>query len=407
MATTMKEETSSAQSYWLGILDSSDNHPSVMDDTTKAIHAFAAPLLEKATVKDAYGNPHSAYWYAMCLYVMSDDELVNKRHDPAISNYLAQCAFMVALEEGCYHASTWSYGSQLLFEMKKAGIRFSRPLISAFLAQEGDWNSNRSKGDLLEGNIIAVGIYCARLCVLCYSLRGSCVGNTHGEALEKIEITQELATLDDIFGYYLNEFAVPYLESVGSKNAKQQVEAFRTFLRQQSDFYTAPCSTKYHLCRDGGLAEHTNHVLMHLLWLTLPATVESLGACVLAAIGHDLCKVGVYKKQYKSKKIYLAENEPAPEAAFIKTDGGGNFYWADSFYYEFSDSMPFGHGRKSAYILLSFFPEIGADVYSAVDGHMADPNASKDYLKQFGENTLGLNLHIADALATYIDEYNQ
>ena len=225
------------------------------------------------------------------------------------------------------------------------------------------------------------------------------------EALEKIEVQQELKTPEEIIGYYLETFAVPYLESVGAVDAAKQIAAFQKYLAQQSDFYTAPCSTKYHLNRDGGLVEHTLNVLMQMLWLTLPATKQQLGACVLAAIGHDLCKVGVYKKQYKSKKIYIAEGDDIPEAAFVKEDAGGRFYWGDDWYYEFKDAMPFGHGRKSAYILMGFFPEIGADVFSAVDGHMGDASVNAYFMQQFAETPMALNLHIADVLATYIDEH--
>ena len=146
---------------------------------------------------------------------------------------------------------------------------------------------------------------------------------------------------------------------------------------------------------------------MQTLWLTLPATKNQIGACVLAAIGHDLCKIGCYNKQTKNKKIYLSAEEVPPAGVQVKQDKGGNFYWAEDFYYEFKDSMPFGHGRKSAYILKSFFPKIGEDVFGAVDAHMGDASVNSMFMLQMAETPLAMNLHIADVLATYLDECGQ
>lgn len=408
MATTkIADENISAKTYWSAITQSDEQTPNSADATTKALLDFASPLLEKATIKSVDDVEHSALFYAMYLYIKADS-LVNTQSTLTITNMLAQSAILVALQECCFRDAFWSYGSRVLFEIKKLGIKLNRTVISAFLAQDGTWSTNRSKGDLLSGNIIAVGIYCARLQVLCQDFLGvhASMGGTE-EALEKIEVQQELKSPQEIIGYYLENFAIPYLESVGAENATNQMAVFRKYLDQQSDFYIAPCSTKYHLNRDGGLAEHTIHVLMQMLWLTLPATRQQLGACVLTAIGHDLCKINVYKKQYKSKKIYIAEGEEVPTAAYVKEDAGGRFYWGDDWYYEFKDAMPFGHGRKSAYILMGFFPEIGADVFSAVDGHMGDDVVNKNFMYQFAENPMALNVHIADILATYIDEHNQ
>ena len=399
--TPMQGEYEQALTFWKALLEASEENRSPMDSTTAALFQFAQSKLEVATIKDTAATEHNGLHYAMWLYITAEN-MLNHSHNAQLTNLFAQCAFMIALEDSVYEGSFWSYGARLLYEVKLAGIKLSRSLIAAFLAQEGDWNSNRSKGDLLEGNIVAVGIYCAKLKFMACALGDPGVAN--GEAISQINVPQDFTALDDIFGYYLNEFAIPYLEAKGSKNAKAQVDMFCDYLRK-TDFYVAPCSTKYHLCRDGGLAEHTFHVLMNLIWLTLPATVQDLGACVLAAIGHDLCKIGVYHKQYKSKKTYISSDQEAPEGAYIKEDAGGRFYWADDWYYEYKDAMPFGHGRKSAYILHGFFPELDSDVYSAVDAHMADTNAG-NYPVNFGVNPLALRLHIADALATYIDEHN-
>lgn len=62
-------------------------------------------------------------------------------------------------------------------------------------------------------------------------------------------------------------------------------------------FYTAPCSTKYHLAKEGGLAEHSLNVLeiadklREVLYPDLP--VDSVVICALL---HDLGKAGQFGK---------------------------------------------------------------------------------------------------------------
>lgn len=404
MDNKIKTEIAQAKSFWDATMETSDAAPSILDDATRSLLLFALPKLENAKIRSVKQD-HSAILYAMHLYVLAD-ELINCEHNAVISNQIIKAAVMIALEECCYSDSNWSYGSKLLYELRKNGIRLERNVIAAFLAQEGTWDTNRSKGELLDGNAVAVAVYCSRLKTLCHTMDGvkATFGGTE-EELHKIEVTQQLFTKQDVINYYLNEFAVPYLEMVGSANAKQQIEAFQNYLATMSDFYTAPCSTKYHLSVEEGLAEHTINVLMQMLWQALPATKQQLGACVLAAVGHDVCKNNVYKKQFKSKKTYLAEGEEAPAGAYVKHDQGGRFYWADDYFYEFKDAMPFGHGRKSAYILMSFFPEIGESVFSAVDGHMADAVSNPNWMMLYAENPMALSLHVADILATYLDEH--
>lgn len=378
---------------------------SIVNATSRAVYDFALPYLEAAVVKDSAGKEHSALHYALYLFVVADNSY-NTQHNQELSNILIQAALMLALEESHYKDAGWSYGSRLLFDLKKADIKVSRSTISAFLAQEGSWDTNRSKNDLLNGNVAAVALYCSRLAVLCYVINGQ---GTTFDGTEDQLVTLESRqgnTIAETFSFYLREFGIPYLQSVGCEDAEAKVNAFMDWLNK-SDFFRAPCSTKYHLNREGGLAEHTMNVLMQLLWMVLPANKRQLGACVLAAIGHDLCKVGVYQKQTKNKKFYLQEGETPPAGAQIKKDNGGSFYWGEDYYFEFKDNMPFGHGRKSAYILQGFFPEISEDVYSAVDGHMADAVATPNFLQMFASNRLALNLHIADALATYLDEYGK
>jgi len=66
---------------------------------------------------------------------------------------------------------------------------------------------------------------------------------------------------------------------------------------EKGGFFTAPCSGAYHLCKEGGLAEHSLNVynILCLLNETLQAGIsdESL---ILCALLHDLGKMGDHNK---------------------------------------------------------------------------------------------------------------
>jgi 23S rRNA maturation-related 3'-5' exoribonuclease YhaM len=66
---------------------------------------------------------------------------------------------------------------------------------------------------------------------------------------------------------------------------------------QESDYFTAPASTKYHNCFAGGLCLHSLNVMFAFRTvdktLSNPLPKDSIVICGLL---HDLCKIGVYKE---------------------------------------------------------------------------------------------------------------
>lgn len=391
----IKQEHIEATAFWNSIAQG--------DKEVSAVLAFAESRWASATIEAADGSKHAASTYAEHIYINADAIVNdNPEADPSLSPQLQICAILVALQETC-SSDSWSYGARLLFDLKKSGVNLKRKTIAALLAQEGSWESNRNKTDLMTGNFVATGIYCGRLKALCQSLIGKPVtqGGDKDGLITAIEENEKLTTHAEVLRKYLTDYGIPYLDSVGTTNAQARIDAFLEWLGK-TDFYEAPSS---HLSVEGGLSAHTINVLLQLIWQSLPANKQQIGACVLSAIGHDLCEVGVAKKEYKSKKVYLGETEPAPTESCVMEDQGGRFYWANAIGYTYEDRMPFGHGRKSAYMLMGFFPEIDETVFCAVDGHTGSPETNPNYLKQLSECPLALNLHLADTVASCLLEY--
>jgi hypothetical protein len=156
---------------------------------------------------------------------------------------------------------------------------------------------------------------------------------------------------------------------------REGVVEFTRFL-DESDFYTAPCSTKFHLPCEGGLVEHTVNVTNCALELN-----EKYGnicpddSVILAAIGHDLCKVNFYKQVDEgptdAQMRYLTSlttkagiRIPAKlNKAYVgtlidfmlKTYKKGMIIPPYTPNYQIEDQMPLGHGEKSLFIMSQFF----------------------------------------------------
>jgi 23S rRNA maturation-related 3'-5' exoribonuclease YhaM len=72
---------------------------------------------------------------------------------------------------------------------------------------------------------------------------------------------------------------------------------------EEIGFFTAPCSTQYHLCKEGGLAEHSLNVF-HNMWDVAAATgfaflgdrEQTRNNIIIASLLHDLGKSGQFGK---------------------------------------------------------------------------------------------------------------
>lgn len=165
---------------------------------------------------------------------------------------------------------------------------------------------------------------------------------------------------------------------------------------EQSDFFSAPASTKFHGNCEGGLCTHSIMVYYRLRELyerycTTGADGELFKASdetiAIVSLLHDVCKVGCYKVDYRNAKNEFGVWEKVP-------------------YYKFDEQFSYGyHGPKSVYLIERYLKlsEIEA---VAIANHMSafDRNGGDYSLADvYSSNPLALFVSFADQMASYIN----
>lgn len=171
---------------------------------------------------------------------------------------------------------------------------------------------------------------------------------------------------------------------------------------KRSDFYTAPASTKYHSCHEGGLLQHSLNVYDRLKENLKDSVYEEFNVTeaniIIAALLHDLCKSYYYGTEIKNKKVYSEHGK--------KSDSNGRFDWVSAPAYVVDDKIPYGHGEKSVMMIEEFIKLEPVERY-AIRWHMGFTEPKESW------NTLGiairkypliLAIHMSDLEATYLLE---
>lgn len=183
------------------------------------------------------------------------------------------------------------------------------------------------------------------------------------------------------------EFLQIYNENIKRAGAQKLLEYLCS---ASSDFFEAPCSTRYHGAYDGGLVQHSVNVY-HCLkaYLERERCKEiykmdySDETIAVVSLLHDICKINTYKRSTRNVK-------------------GSDGVWRSVPSYEFDDKLPYGHGEKSVYII-SGFMRLSREEAFAVRYHMGfsgieDKRSIGDAFEMF---PLAFALSVADMEATY------
>ena len=171
---------------------------------------------------------------------------------------------------------------------------------------------------------------------------------------------------------------------------KKEFEGLMSYIEGETSYMTAPASTKYHLCREQGLLEHSVNVAENLLKIkAVLAPSISDESCVIVGLLHDLGKAGM-----PGQPQYI-KNEPTPKQ---KAYG----YPASTPYRFNKDLLYLSVPIRGLYLIASRFPlteeEVQAIVYH--DGQYVDDNRSV----AAREEKLTLLLQYADNWSGFIVE---
>lgn len=178
-----------------------------------------------------------------------------------------------------------------------------------------------------------------------------------------------------------------FLKTVKKRISRDGIDNLLEWL-DQSDFYTAPASTRYHGAFEGGLLMHSLNVHFRLKqlvnWYGVDVSEESVA---IVALFHDLCKVGTYKTEMRWRK-------------------DANNQWEQYATWKHEEDFAYGgHGSKSVFLVQSFMA-LTPEEASAINCHMGQWEATQYGRPQevYERNMLAWLLHVADEAATYIDD---
>lgn len=174
---------------------------------------------------------------------------------------------------------------------------------------------------------------------------------------------------------------------------REGAEQLLDFLKNKSDFFTAPASTKYHNAFEGGLLRHSLNVYHALKsYLESDRVRQSYGlnyseeTVAIVALLHDLCKVNFYKVTSRN----------------VKDENG---VWRSVPAYEINDTLPYGHGEKSVYMITGYM-KLDREEAFAIRYHMgfSGNEEARDVSKAFEMFPLAVALSFADMEATFFIE---
>lgn len=199
---------------------------------------------------------------------------------------------------------------------------------------------------------------------------------------------------------------VPRLNTIREQMMQKYKEEFQSLLRstnrqgmeellqwlEDTDFYTAPASTKTHGSYECGLLIHSLSVYRIMSNFTKNIPDADKNAVIISALLHDLCKVNFYTKVIRNVKI------------------PGERRWEEVETYGIDDQLPLGHGEKSMYMAMKYI-QLTEEEAAAIRWHMGGyDDAARAYVSgmaqaaAFRKYPLAAALAIADMYDAYIIE---
>ncbi len=178
-----------------------------------------------------------------------------------------------------------------------------------------------------------------------------------------------------------DEFVKIYTENIHRQGSQELLNWL-----MNTDFFTAPASTKFHCACENGLVMHSVNVFNTMVEKHFEEG-EDMESYAISALLHDICKAEFYKVSSRN----------------VKNDQTGQ--WEKQPYYSIEDKFPFGHGEKSVF-LIERFMRLKLDEAMAIRWHMGSFDDSQGYTvsQAYDKYPLAVKLHLADMESTYLRE---
>lgn len=175
------------------------------------------------------------------------------------------------------------------------------------------------------------------------------------------------------------------------------IDSLINYLENESDFFTAPCSTRYHGSFAGGLCEHSLNVYqdllseLHFFFGDRWQERYSQESVVIVSLLHDLCKADKYE--------LTTRNVKNPETK----------QWEEVIQYKVKeDEFALGHAPLSIHRITKHIKLTDEEV-QAIHWHMGPYDLSQyntigQLSNAYRTNMLAFLLNRADMVSTYVTE---
>ena len=187
-----------------------------------------------------------------------------------------------------------------------------------------------------------------------------------------------------------------FKQIVADNIQRDGIENLMEWLENETDFFKAPASTRYHGSYEGGLLEHSLNVYDRLIWEMEKLIgqgweeIYSPETIAIVALFHDLCKIDRYVLVEKWRK-----------------DSDGQWESYDAYDYN-REKAEMGHGAQSVFYLQKFIQLSEAEaqaIYWHMGAYDISPYSTLAHCSEtFKWNPLAFLIHRADMAATYVLE---
>ena len=173
---------------------------------------------------------------------------------------------------------------------------------------------------------------------------------------------------------------------------KDEFSRLMNFVENETSYLTSPASTRFHLCKEQGLLEHSVNVAENMLKLraALAPDIDE-ESCIITALIHDLGKAGM-----PGRPMYIP-NEPTPRQK--------QYGYGPSVPYRINDTLTYmSVPLRSLYLALPYITLSESETQAVMyhDGQYVDDNKSV----ATKETPLLLLLQYADTWSTFVTEKN-